>query len=48
MNILLITRREFTNDEEKCSWKSYVKYLGVLMVKRTEDQNYSVYMIASD
>ena len=32
MKILLITRREFKNDEEKSSWKNYVKYLGVLMV----------------
>ena len=36
MNIL-ITRREFKNDEEKGSWKSYVKYPGVLMVKKPED-----------
>ena len=26
MNRLLFTRREFKNDEEKRSWKSYVKY----------------------
>ena len=37
MNRLLITRQEFKNDEEKSSWKSYVKYPGVLMVKKPED-----------
>ena len=48
MNRLLITRREFKNDEEKNTWKSYVKYPGVLMIKKPEDQNYSVYMLVSD
>ena len=48
MNRLLITRQEFKNDEEKSSWTSYVKYPGVLMVKKPEDRNYSVYMVASD
>ena len=48
MNRLLITRREFRSDEEKSSWKSYVKYPGVLMVKKLEDRNYSVYMVATD
>ena len=48
MNRLLITRQEFKSDEEKSSWKSYVKYPGVLMVKKPEDRNYSVYMVASD
>ena len=48
MNRLLITRREFKNDEEKNSWKGYVKYSGVLMIKKPEDQNYSVYMLVSD
>ena len=43
MNRLLITRREFENDEKKSSWKIYAK----LMVKKPEDQNYSVYMVAS-
>ena len=47
MNRLLISRQEFKNDEEKSSWKSYVKYPGVLMVKKPEDRNYSVYMVAS-
>ena len=47
MNRLLITRREFKNDEEKSSWKSYAKYPGVLMVKKLEHQNYTVYMVAS-
>ena len=48
MNRLLITRRESKNDEEKSSWKSYVKYPGALMVRKPEDRNYSVYMVASD
>ena len=43
-----MTRREFKSDEEKSSWKSYVKYPGVLMVKTPEDRNYSVYMVATD
>ena len=48
MNRLLITRREFKSDEEKSCWKSYVKYPGVSMVKKPEDPNYSVYMVATD
>ena len=48
MNRLLITRREFKSDEEKSCWKSYGKYPGVLMVKKPEDRNYSVYMVATD
>ena len=48
INRLLITSREFKNDEEKSSWKSYVKYPKVLMVKKHEDQNYSVYTVAND
>ena len=48
MKRLLFTRKEFKNDEEKKSWKSYVKYPVMLKVKKPEDQNYSVYMIASD
>ena len=48
MNRLLITRREFKSVEEKSSWKSYVKYPGVLMVKKPEDRNFSVYIVATD
>ena len=48
VNGLLITRGEFKNDEEKSSWKDYVKYSGFLIVKKPEDRNYSVYMVASD
>ena len=48
MNRLLITRKEFKNDEEMSFRKSYVKYPEVLMVKKPEDRNYSVYMEASD
>ena len=45
---LLITSKEFKNDEEMSFWKSYVKYPEVLMVKKPEDRNYSVYKEASD
>ena len=45
---LLTTRREFKSNEEKSSWKKYVKYPGVLMVKKPEDRNYSVYMVVTD
>ena len=48
MDRLLITRREFKSDEEKSYWKSYVKYPGAIMVKKSEDRNYSVYMVATD
>ena len=48
MNRLLITRSEFESDEEKSIWKSYVKYPAVLMVKKPEDRNYSVYIVATD
>ena len=48
MNRLLITGRDFKRDEEKSSWKSYVKYPGVLMVKIPEHRNYSLYMVATD
>ena len=48
INRLLITRREFKSKDEKGSWKSYVKYPGVLMVKKPDDPNYSAYMVATD
>ena len=48
MNRLLITRREFENDEEKSPWKSYVMYPGVLMVKKPEDRNLSAYIVTRD
>ena len=48
MSRLLITRREFKDDEEKNYLKSSVKYPGVLMVKKPEDRNYIVYIVASD
>ena len=47
MSRLLITRY-FKRDEEKSSWKSYMKYSRVLMVKKPEDQNDGVYMVATD
>ena len=48
MKRLLINRREFKSDEKKSSWKNYEKYPGVLMVKKLEDRNYSIYMVATD
>ena len=48
MKRLLINRREFKSDEEKSSWKNYEKYPRVLMVKKLEDRNYSIYMVATD
>ena len=48
MKRLLINRREFKSDEEKSSWKNYEKYPGVLMVKKLEDRNYSIYMVVTD
>ena len=48
MNRLLITWREFKNHETKSSWTSYVKYPAVLTVKKPEEQNYSVCMVAID
>ena len=33
---------------QKSCWKSYVKYPGVLMVKKPDDRSYSVYMVATD
>ena len=33
---------------KKSSWKSYLKYPAVTMVKKLEDPDYSVYMVASD
>ena len=48
MNRLLITRREFKNYEEKSPWKSYLRYPGMLMIKKPKDRNYSVYMVTTD
>ena len=48
MNRLLITRKEFKSDEEKSFWKSYEKNPGMSMVRKPEDQNYNVYMVATD
>ena len=43
MNRSLITTKELKNEEEKSSWKRFVKYPGVLMAKKPEDQYYTVY-----
>ena len=36
MNSLLLKRKEFKEDEVRKTWKSYVKFLGVLMVKKSQ------------
>ena len=43
MNRSLITTKELKNEEEKSSWKRFVKCPGVLMAKKPEDQYYTVY-----
>ena len=43
MNSLLLKRKEFKEDEVKKTWKSYVKFPGVLMVKKPTDEKYKVF-----
>ena len=43
MNPQLLKRKEFKQDEDKKLWKSYVKFPGVLMVKKPGDQGYKIY-----
>ena len=43
MNSLLLKRKEFKEDEVRKSWKSYVKFPGVLMVKKPTDEKYKVF-----
>ena len=38
MNPLLLKRKEFGEDKVRKMWKSYVKFLGVLKVKKPTDE----------
>ena len=40
MNSLLLKRKEFKEDEVRKKWKSYVKFPGVLMVKKPINEKY--------
>ena len=39
-------RKSFKDCPEKKEWLAYVKYPGLVMVKRTSETKYSVYIIA--
>ena len=39
MNALLPKKKEFKEDEVRKTWKSYVKFPGVLMMKELTDKN---------
>ena len=43
MNSLLLKRKEFKEDEVRKTWKSYVNFLGVLMVKKPTNEKYKVF-----
>ena len=43
MNSQLLKRKEFKEDEVRKTWKSYVKFPGVLMVKKPKDKKYKVF-----
>ena len=43
MNSLFLKRKEFKEDEVRKTWKSYVKFPGVLMVKKPTDEKYKVF-----
>ena len=43
MNFQFLRRKEFKQDEDKKFWKSYIKFPGVLMVKKPGDQRYQIY-----
>ena len=43
MNSLLLKRKEFKEDEVRKTWKSYVKFPRVLMVKKPTDKKYKVF-----
>ena len=40
MNSLLLKRKEFKEDEVRKKWKSYVKFPGLLMVKKSINEKY--------
>ena len=43
MNSLLLERKEFKEDEVRKTWKSKVKFPGVLMVEKPTDEKYKVF-----
>ena len=43
MNSLLLRRKEFKEDEVRKTWKSYVKFPRVLMVKKPTDEKQKVF-----
>ena len=43
MNSLLLTRKELKEDEVRKTWKRYVKFPGVLMVKKSTNEKYKVF-----
>ena len=43
MNLLPLKRKEFKEDEVRKTWKSYVKFPGVLMVKKPTDEKYKTF-----
>ena len=43
MNSLLLKRKEFKEDEVRKTWKSCVKFLGVMIVKKSTDEKHKVF-----
>ena len=43
MNSLLLKIKEFKEDETRKTWKYYVKFLDVLMVKKPTDKKYKIF-----
>ena len=43
INSQLLKYKEFKQDEDKKLWKSYVKFPGVLIVKKPGNKRYQIY-----
>ena len=43
INFQLLNHKEFKQEEDKKLWKSYVKFPGVLMIKKPGDERYQMY-----
>ena len=43
MNSLLLKRKDLKKDEVRKTWKSYIKFPRVLMVKKPADKKYKVF-----
>ena len=43
MNLLPLKKKEFKEDEVRKTWKSYVKFPGVLIVKKPTDEKYKTF-----